>query len=490
MVAPPGDCVLQKTLKFLCPIEKEEWGIVGKFSGVMSLITANFWLVHNLKDTLIMTAPSSGAECINYLKVFVFFCTLIFVACYSKVCNRYTQRQVLFFLVYAFAALFLLFACLLPYSTMLQMQYESVAHLQERFPSFRWVFPVFGYWLFSAFYVAAELWAMTCYSILFWQFVNTVLALEQSKRYYSIFIFFNGMTTITLSLIIGMLPFVKVGSFDDYLEVMRVGCILVVLICLFMLLGYRSVYKHYGVSQARKEEQAVRPDDAMPFWKSLRTVIRSWYLGLVFSLGICYNLAHTLVDVTWKQQVKMLCSTPFAVQDFFWSFTLKMGYGIVLCGLVSSSFVHRMGWRFGASVTPALLCVSGTVFFFSVLLRNWELGAFTTVMFTVSYGQWHELIVKSLKHSIFNVTRELVYVPLDFHSQVRGKAVADVLGGRVGKLLGAFAQGVMLFFVSGGTQADIVPYAIMVFWCTIAVWFVVIAMLNKRFLKLVAYKKM
>lgn len=482
--------MLQKTLSLLCPIEKKEWGLVFKFSGIMSLITANFWLLHNLKDTLILTAPYSGAECINYLKVVVFFSTLLFVMGYSKVFSYYTQRQVLTFLVCAFATLVLIFSFLLPYASVLQMDYESVARLQKKFPAFGWVFPVLCYWFFSAFYVLAEMWSMTCYSILFWQFANTVLTLEQSKRYYSIFILFNGLSTIFLAMLVDSLPFATAGSFDDYLIVMRVGCLTVVLLCFFMLLGYRSIYKYYGEPHAKKEARTVHLKEHAPFWKSLHMVIRSWYLGLVFLLGICYNLAHTLVDVTWKQQVKLQCSTPFAVQEFFWKFTLKMGYGIVLCALVGSSFIHRMGWRFGASITPALLCLSGTLFFASILLRSWELGTFTTVMFAVHYGQWHELIVRSLKHSIFNVTRELVYIPLDFHSQVRGKAVADVLGGRVGKLVGAFSQGVLLFFVAGGTQADTVPYAIMVFWCTIAVWFIVITMLNKRFLKLVAYKKM
>jgi len=490
-----GGLLLLRAFRWLCPVQAGEWGVVLKISTLMSLITANFWMVHNLKDTLVMTAPASGAECINYLKIIVFFATLAFVAFYSRLFHRLTQRVVLMRIVTIFCITFALFAVvLLPNIETLHMHPYHVTQLQQAYPALRWVFPVFGYWTFSLFYIAAEMWSMTGYAILFWQFVNTILTLQESKRFYSAFIFFNGLTTIVLSVIINYVTSLTYDksrdSFASYLDIMQWGCVILAIICLLLLRTYRMIYNHYGDQQSQKEEKAVTKE-YVPFWGGLRTALSSVYLGLILLLGISYNLTHTLVDITWKQQVRLFCETPLAVQEFFWNFTLKMGFGILLCSIMSSSIVSRMKWRVCASITPALMLLSGTVFFCSIAFRGWDImGGLSTVMFTVAYGQWHELFIKSLKHSLFNVTRELVCVPLDFHMQVKGKAVADVLGGRIGKLLGAGTQGVLLLFIAGGTQADTVPYAMVLFWGTIVLWFVVIALLNKRFLRLISYQKM
>ncbi|MCY4414228.1 MAG: Npt1/Npt2 family nucleotide transporter [Alphaproteobacteria bacterium] len=487
-----------KIFHWFFPVEKNEWKIVIKFGLLMSCVSANFWLVHNLKDTLIMTAPKSSAECINYLKIFVFFFTLGFVSFYSYMTRKVMQRGLIQRMLYIFIFIFFLFATvLLPYSEILQMSPERIAALQEMHPPFKWMFPVIGYWIFSLFYVTAEMWSMTCYSILFWQFVNTGIVLEQGKRYYTIFGIFNGFTTVIMGYYMASISnnvrAEETDSFKHYLDVMSFGCFLTVLFCIIMLFLYHSIYKHNGALRL-KREYALFEKDAQTkpqrLWDSIKTVIQSWYMGLIFLLGLCYNLAHTLVDVTWKQQVKQLCQTPFAIQELFGNFTQRMGWCILICSLFSGNLVRKLGWRFSAFVTPFFMFVSGTLFFTSISLRGWEFGYFATLMFSVTYGQWHELIVRTLKHSIFNVTRELVYVPLDFHQQVQAKAVADVLGGRVGKLLGATIQAVLLLFVAGGTQSDIVPYAITLFWGILVVWVAVVVLLNKRFLNLASYKKM
>ncbi len=492
--------MLSKIRSWMFPVHREEIPFVRLLSLLQVCVTINFWMVHNLKDIAVMTAPGAGAECINYLKVFVFFMTIFFVAIYSKFARKVVQRKIvrslLMMLICCWICFFLI---LLPYQESLQASSDTVLAWQQAYPSLRWLFPVLGYWIFSLFFMLAELWAMIGYSLLFWQFVNTTFTVDQSKRFYTSFVVMNGCTTILLGLFFS--KFAKImsaaggNSFERYLVFMRYGCLLVAIICLCMMTLYNKLYAIQQGARCRQEEEFLqdKKDAEEGFLKSVKQVVASWYLGLVFILGLCYNFAHTMIDISWKQQVKRYCQDSLAVQQFFGDFTVRMGIGIMLCGFISTALVRKLGWAFSAMLTPIMMSITGSVFLFSVLFRNWGIdcvSAFATLKFAVFFGLWHEFMVRSMKHSLFNITRELVYVPLDYQMQVRGKAVADVLGGRVGKMLGALIPGFMLFFIQNSTQEDLVPYTTVIFWCIIVLWIMVVLALNKRFVALVNHKNM
>lgn len=487
-----------KIKNWLFPISKDERTFVFLLALLHVCVTVNFWIVHNLKDISILTAPGSGAECINYLKIIVFFMTLCFVATYSWAARKVRQRSIIRFILTSLSIIWLLFfAVLIPYSSELQASSAWVSKWQAHIPAFRWVFPVAGYWIFSFFFLVAELWAMIGYSLLFWQFVNTKFSIDQSKRYYPIFLIVNGMTTIIagafFSVCADSLKTTKLPGedFDKYLFFMRYGCLFIAGICWFMIWTYNQLYKaEKGVRCAQEESFLENVEEKVGFFSSLKRVIGSWYLGLVFVLGLCYNFAHTMIDITWKQQVKQYCKTSLEVQGFFGDFTMQMGIGIMICGLISTAVVRKLGWLVSAMLTPVIICISGNIFLGSVVTREWDLGYFSTLAFAVFFGRWHEFIVRSVKHSFFNITRELVYVPLDYQMQVKGKAIADVLGGRIGKMCGALLQGILLLFMTGSTQEDLIPYTATFFWCTLLVWIVAIFALNKRFTALIRHQKM
>ena len=453
-------------------------------------VVVNFWLVHNLKDIAVMTAPGSGAECINYLKIIVFFATLGFVASYSSLAKKYTQRVIVQRMLMVFVALMLLFAVSIPHYYMLQAGPETILRWQTSLSSLRWVAPVVGYWVFSLFFITAEMWSMVCMSILFWQFVNTMFSVSQSKRFYSIFGFVNGITTVLMGCMFSGLAHFMKGSanpFDTYTKFMGWGAFAVACVCVVMMRCYNYIYSMDFQHRAEQEQKFIEGFAASKgIWRPIKKILSSWYLGLIFLLGLSYNCAHTLVDVTWKQQVKAYCQTSLEVQRFLGDFTAQMGYGILLGAALNSVLVRRIGWYASALLTPVLLLLTGAVFLGSVAMRGVEsLGIFATLGFSVYFGRWHEVIARSMKHSVFNITREMVYVPLDYQMQVHGKAVADVLGGRVGKMLGALLPGFLLMVHTSFNQGDLVPFISLVFCAIILLWICAVFALNRRFNALV-----
>lgn len=54
-----------------------------------------------------------------------------------------------------------------------------------------------------------------------------------------------------------------------------------------------------------------------------------------------------------------------------------------------------------------------------------------------------------MKYALFDPTKEIAFIPLDLESKLKGKAVVDLLGVRVGKSMGSlFHQGVAIIFGS------------------------------------------
>ena len=92
---------------------------------------------------------------------------------------------------------------------------------------------------------------------------------------------------------------------------------------------------------------------------------------------------------------------------------------------------------------------------------------------------------KSTKYALFDLTKEMAYIPLDEEMKVKGKAVVDVVGGRLGKSGGAFVQVVLFSAVSSiiGTKAtyyQIVPYVFGIFIVICTLWILSVKSLGKR----------
>ena len=64
---------------------------------------------------------------------------------------------------------------------------DKVAALQAAYPRFKAIFPVYGLWTYSMFYTFSEMWGVVGMNLLFWQFANRVVSVEESKRFYTSF---------------------------------------------------------------------------------------------------------------------------------------------------------------------------------------------------------------------------------------------------------------------------------------------------------------
>ena len=65
------------------------------------------------------------------------------------------------------------------------------------------------------------------------------------------------------------------------------------------------------------------------------------------------------------------------------------------------------------------------------------------VWLAVWFGLIQDALSKSVKHCLFDSTKNMAYVPLDDETKTKGQAAVEVIGGRLGKA-GSSAVGIVL----------------------------------------------
>src|SRR5262245_54366694 len=149
-----------KWRSFLWPIHAFELKKVLPMFILFFCISFNYTILRDTKDTLVVTAPGSGAEAIPFIKVWLVVpSAVIFMLIYAKLSNI-LSKQALF---YAVTAPFLLFFAL--FSTVIYPNKELLHPtlmadaLQSWLPEgLMGVVAIFRNWTYALFYVLAELW--------------------------------------------------------------------------------------------------------------------------------------------------------------------------------------------------------------------------------------------------------------------------------------------------------------------------------------------
>jgi AAA family ATP:ADP antiporter len=166
-------------------------------------------------------------------------------------------------------------------------------------------------------------------------------------------------------------------------------------------------------------------------------------------------------------------------------FTVITGFSSMIMMFVGGNILRLFRWFTAAIITPALLLFLGGLFFIFVLFKD-SLGSFlehfgvTSLVMAVMFGAAVNVIVKSTKYALFDLTKEMAYIPLDEEMKVKGKAVVDVLGGRLGKSGGAGLQSMLFILMPGATYFEIAPYVAGAFLVVCCTWLLAVKGLSRR----------
>lgn len=460
------------------------------------LISFNYTILRDLKDSLLVTAPGSGAEAIPFLKVWgVLPFAVVFMLIYSKLSNKLSKEKLFYTAIIPFLVFFALFAFVIyPISDYIHPT-ALADKLQDILPNgARGFVALFRNWTFSLFYIMAELWGSVALSLLFWGFANEIMKVSEAKRFYAVL----GLGANLALPISGYLIY-KFSSIREkvpegvdawgitlnyLLSFVVIAGLLVMGIYYWMQKNVLTDSRFYNPAEVKKKKEKPK----MTLKESFGYLLKSRYIGLLAVLVVSYGISINLIEVTWKSQLKNAYPLPNDYSAFMGKFSAATGFMTCFMMLfVGGNVIRRFGWKVAALVTPITLLVTGFIFFSVVLFDTSLAGVISMLgtsplMIAVVIGAVQNILSKSSKYSLFDPTKEMAYIPLDQESKVKGKAAIDVVGARLGKSGGSLVQQGLLFAV-GGSISAMTPFVGIILAGIIVCWIIAAKALGKRFME-------
>ena len=450
---------------------------------MMMGILFNYSVMRGTKDSLVVT--NMGAETIPTLKLwFVLPAAVVFMIIYSKLSNAFSKNSVFYIVASFFLAYFFLFATIL-YPCRDTLTPDFISSIQSEF--WKSLLVPIQRWVYSSFYVMAELWGSVMVSLMFWKFANDVTSLKQSKRFYAMFGFVANGALIVSG---GVLKTVKDVTMVTWIAFAI--CLVIIGIYYWLNTYVLTDPKYFNPDEIKKPKKKVK----LSLGESLKYIMTSKYLGFIVLLVVCYGISINLVEVMWKDQVKLLCPTKEEFSAFMGGLQIWTGAATILFMLIGANILRRCSWRTAALLTPLMVFVTGLIFFACIIFKDQltpivsSYGGLSVLGVIAYVGLAQNVLAKGVKYSLFDSTKEMSYIPLDDELKSKGKAAVDVIGGRAGKSGGALINFLLLnvLFI-GSTLAELAPIISVIFMIILAVWFYAVFGLNVEFLKITGKQK-
>ena len=451
---------------------------------MMFLCIVNFDILRNLKESMLI--PRIGAEAIPFVKFWVVlpvaFC---FLVTYSLLANRLNKRHLFTVTLLPF----LLWIPLFSQFIFPNLDYFSAINLskmlQQWLPeSLLVISGLVKYWPLTLFYAIAELWGAAVLCILFWASVNDSFNTESAKRFYPLLT----ITGNSASIFSGPLIIYCVTSqaqWESGLDILSI---------LFIVFGILIFGLHEYCCHIRLKNPSGfiavqrKTTTSLPFRESVSYLSSSPYLGFIALIMVSYCISINLIEVAWKNQLVQLYPTETGYSRFMGKLTFFYGAGCLLCGGLLS-FLLRKGWCTAALATPLIMFISALPFFLvslphPQLMAHLGLEHLNLLLVGVALGMVSVVFSKSAKYTLFDTTKEMVFVPLNDEQKYKGKAAIELIVSRLGKSGSSFILQFLIF--SFGSLSCALPWIAIIFFIAIGFWIYSIYQLDKRYASKIA----
>lgn len=482
---------------YLWPIHNHELKKLIPMLIIFFLVSFDYNVLRTLKDTIVMYAPSSGAEVIPFLKVWAMFPgTLLMTFVFTRLSNRFSRLTVTYMMLSGFLLYFFLFVVVLyPCREALKPTY-SVALLQEWLPAgFKWPILMFQNWIFTSFYVMSELWSNIIFFVLIWGFANQVTRLSEAKRFYGLFGVganlsgvFAGQASVYLSSL-SYNPNLVYGE-TKWEQSMLLLVAMVIVAGLGLLFVLRWMYKnvlndpiYYDPSEAKAEG---RIQGRLSMREAFRYLLRSRYLVFLALIVVSYNVVINLSEVIWKFEVKELYTDQNAYNVYMNQVSTVIAIFATFSAMfISGNAIRAFGWTFTAMLAPAILMLTSIGFFCFFFLKAYSpdptalLMGFSPLAMVVFMGTSQNVACRAAKYSVFDATKEMAFVPLSPECKLNGKAAIDGICSRLGKTGGSLIHQALLLSLASFTASA--PYVAGLLIAIIIVWMISVRVVGAEF---------
>ncbi len=451
-------------------VRKGEWIQFGLLLGVLFTVTLNIKLLKIIREALVVTAPESGAEIIPFLKTWLLIPISLVLIAFFELLSRRTSRENVFyimtslFLVYFAAFYFVIY----PWREMLH-PHAFCDYLEFLLPDgLHGLILSLRYWTFALFFAVADMWSTILLSLIFWNFVNGVVQLDQAKRFYALFSLDLGGVGV------GLVIYLAPSGADDWDGVFRFMLGTVIFMGLLQMVLFRVYHRVFKVVERPSKRRL-----SLSWREKIAIFSRAPYVVMLAVMVFSYEFSEGLLDVLWKGQLVQLFNDPEDYSRYMGRITFITGvFGTVTVLFLSSKVLQNCRWVSGALVAPTITMIVSTVFFACLLsprvaawIGYW-LGMHS-LQVVVSIGAIQCLVMQVTKYTFFDNTKEIAFLLQRDHERARNKAFADAFAARLGKAGSAITyqavlMGVVTLQAAGPYVACIVLPITVIWWLAAA----------------------
>lgn len=472
--------------KFFLPIQRHEWQKFLPMALMMFFIIFTLAILRTTKETLVINSLGSGVEVISFIKTYCVIPTSLgYMIFYVVLSNFLSQRMLFYITLFPFLIFFLSYGLFIhPNLESWHLSSQKMLFFQEAYPSLKWFIILLGNWGFTLFFVVSELWSAVVLSLMFWQFSNDVTTSEEAKRFYGLFGLIGNF-----GLIAGGLAVVFCSQYVVDLDKMTSWGQSVKMLTLLASLSTGAILLLYYWMTSLKKIKRKTPSKTHPLKKTdlklgwreqILYVVKSKHLQCLIIIVIAYFLSMNFCEAIFKDRVLKSFPENQAYNSFMGRLHVMVGIVSIILTFFGSAFLRFFSWRTGALITPIVLFISGSIFL-GVIIFTERISVFTGLdisLMIVWLGLVQSIMMRATKYSLFDPTREMVYIPLDKELRTKGKACVDLLGGRLGKGGGAWIQSLIFMFTGLGFES-LTPAFLMTIWGILIIWFLAIQRLSR-----------
>lgn len=459
-------------------------------TSMMFLITIFVYSVlRGTKDTLLI--PVLGAEVISTVKLFgVFPSAVLFIIIYSKLANMLSRENLYYTITSFFIGYFAIYAFVLyPNKELLTIDFTQAI---EEFPKLKYPLIMLANWSEALFFIMSELWGSVMLSLMFWQFANYIYKVSEAKNTYTIFGAIGQIGLITAGFAQKYFSTANALHSDQAIAWQNTLQLLIssVFVAGIILMAIYWWMNRYVLTDSRFfDASAVKAKKSKPklsLIEGFKYIFKSKYIGLIAVLVISYGISINLVEGVWKNQLRIQFPIQNDYSAFMGSFQIWTGVMSMVSMVLGVYILRNFKWFTAAILTPIMIFVTGFAFFMLILAGDkvqpsLELLGTTALMLAVIVGATQNILSKATKYALFDSTKEMSYIPLDDELKVKGKAVVDVTGARLGKSGGAVIQYLMLSLITGANLSNLTENIFYVFLVIMVCWIVAVFALSKLF---------
>lgn len=480
--------------EFFWPIHGYECKKLIPMMLMLFLICFNHNVLRNVKDAVVITAESSGAEVLPFIKVWVLLpMAVLFTLAFTKLSNHFSQEKVFYIVISIFLSFFGLFTFVFYPLRDLLHPHELSNYLEAVLPAgFKGLIAMFRNWSFTIFYAICELWGSIVLHVLFWGFANEVTKITEARRFYSMMGVISSFAAILAGLAANLVT--DDQSWERTLQILTVMILSggVITMAAFRWMNKKVLNGPSFDEFHETKRQQKSKKEKLSIWESFAYLSNSRYLMCIAVLVLAYNLTINLIEIVWKDQLSQLYSSTVQYSRYMNSMTAAVGIVATLTSLLMAQLIARFGWTRTALITPCIMLITSVGFFGFMLFRNeladpvFLLTGTTPLAIAVFFGASQVCMSKACKYSVFDSTKEMAFIPLSHECKLKGKAAIDGVGSRLGKSGGSLIhQGLLMIFATVSASA---PYVAVILTAVIIGWMVAVRSLGKKFTSLAGAK--